>query len=256
MARGFSAVRASRTVQRAVTSVESMPPRGAPTSARPSGVSRRVRALILSVVLLTALGCGGRDETARRRGDIVTSEIPYERINLSYPDELDPSPDDTILKVACRNYADFIVDYTLNDNVIILDDPGLLRSAELLDGPFGGSEAALLAEQTLLRHDEDPEAALEDLRSDSELDDEDLDEAEQYLAARALPPTEDAVDNYVVYVANTTIRAALVVRLPLRNDVVLSPSSHASGAPLATQLPDGSIVGIAESACLLDGDDA
>ena len=195
-------------------------------------------------------GCNGRDVTTRS-GGVVASEIPYERINLADPGFVEPDPDEMVLQVACRNYPDYLDDISLNRQVVILDDPGLLRSAELLHGDFSGRDVPLLAEQAVLDYEGDQEAALAQLQSDPDLDERDIEEATRYLDARALPPTEGAAASYVVYAVNVTLSRARIVRLPLGNPVTRVDHSG-TGSSLRTQLPSGRVVAISESACMTD----
>jgi hypothetical protein len=156
--------------------------------------------------------------------------------------------DPAIEAALCRNYHDWLDDRTLTTDLVVLDDPGLLRSAELLDNEFAGDEVALEAESLVVRGDgpADIEAAL----LDGDWSPRELDRADRYLELRAQRPSADASRSYVTYIASRSTSVALVVRLAIDSDAerVERPAMTRIG-DLAAGLPDGSSVRMNESIC-------
>lgn len=156
--------------------------------------------------------------------------------------------DPAIEAALCRNYHDWLDDRTLTTDLVMLDDPGLLRSAELLDNEFAGDEVALEAESLVVRGDgpADIEAAL----LDGDWSPRELDRADRYLELRAQRPSADASRSYVTYIASRSTSVALVVRLAIDPDAerVERPAMTRIG-DLAAGLPNGSSVRMNESIC-------
>lgn len=163
------------------------------------------------------------------------------------------SPSDAFVAAACRNYGLWLEDVSLDTDVVILNDPELYRSAELLDGDFSYSDAALDAEQ-LSVEGESAEEVIVSLRESGSSDD-DLEVAQSYLEARATPPSSDVLDRYVVYAANQTLRTAFVARMAIEPEAELVEPTASVVRTIDVILGNDTRVEVAEESCLdLSGD--
>jgi hypothetical protein len=136
-----------------------------------------------------------------------------------------PEPDvpDNVRAAACRAYGDWLTDIALRPDVRILDDLGLLRSAELLDGAYSGEEVAAEIERLLIDEDGDQTAALARL-AEGDWGGRARETAAAYLDDRGKDPSAEAADRCVIYMVPTTIDSVvtvaqvLIVRLEINPD--------------------------------------
>lgn len=157
-------------------------------------------------------------------------------------------PPDAQRAAACRNYHDFLHDRAMGPDLVIVDDPGLVRSAELLDGEWAGDGVALDAETFLVQAGNLPEALAR--IEDEEWSAADRENADRYLTARAQSPSAGALDHYVIYMATRTTSSSLVVRLAVDPEAEqISKPRFTRIGDISVRLPDGSAVRINESLC-------
>lgn len=180
----------------------------------------------------------------------VGTVIEAERFVLRVPEHLDDVPDG-LRAAVCRNYRDFLHDVTLNPDLRIIDDPGLLRSAELLRDEFKGSDVALEIERLMLDENLTSTGDIERALKDDSWSDQDLDVAADYIAARAEPPSSDAEENFVVFEAPVTMDEAVIARLEVApsRELIDEPSVNRLEGGIAVEIPDGSVVGVDTSLC-------
>jgi hypothetical protein len=157
------------------------------------------------------------------------------------------NPSDAILAATCRNYSDWLSDTTLTPTLLILEDPGLLRSAELLEGDFQGDRAALEAER-LITEGLDRAAVLEEMRGDNSTASE-LATASRYLDSRNEPPALDAAERYVLYMADVTTKSTVIARLAIDPDREQRRKPISRTGDITVGLPDGTTVSVSESKC-------
>jgi hypothetical protein len=157
-----------------------------------------------------------------------------------------PAP---IRAAVCRNYHDFLDDRTMRPELVIVDDPGLIRSAELLDGPYAGDQVALDTEVLYVRAGRDSFGALLQMHEDG-WSDADIEHGRRYLAVRNDPPSAGAADRYVVYTTKASTWSALMVRLAVEPEAELVPKPMLDRiGDISVQLPDGSMARVNESLC-------
>ena len=179
----------------------------------------------------------------------VGTILRRDRFTLDHPETTLQEPSDEIRAAACHNYNDWLDDVTLNpDLVLVTPDSGLLRSAELLDGEFQATPVVLEAERIAAAIDGRQDAV--DRMGSDDWSDAELEEAERYLEARSLPPSPGTRERYVFYIANVTTRSLVLARLEVdpEHEIRNRPSLTRTG-DISVGLPDGSIVGVNESAC-------
>lgn len=179
----------------------------------------------------------------------VATIVSGERIVTDEIHEEPPDPPAALRAAACRNYRNFVEDRALGPELAIVDDPSLLRSAELLDGAWAGDPVALDAETFLLQEGDVT-------RARSRMADEDwpmahIRRADRYLADRARTPTAGAEDRYVVYTASQTRTRRLLVRLAVDPEAERfeQPRFDHGVDGIEIRMPDGSIVVVDESRC-------
>ena len=175
--------------------------------------------------------------------------IDAEWVALRDPERLDNVPD-PMRAAACRNYRDFLNDVTLVPELTILDDPGLLRSAELLSEDFKDMDVALEVERLLLAEDLSAGEIVPAL-GEADWSQQDLEVAARYIEARAKPPSADADEKFVVFQTPVTIDTAVVARLEVapRRELIDEPSVNRFELGLGVELPDGSRVAVDTSLC-------
>ena len=231
-------------------------PVGTPAPPRPpvdvgQAVGRLLPVVVAAGVLFVFIARGGGTDAVvgpEDRPFYVATIVGGDRIETDGPSREPVDPPAALRAAACRNYRDFLDDRSLGTELAILDDPGLLRSAELLDGAWANDAVALDAE-TFLNQQGDVAGARARM-ADDEWPAADVDRAERYYAARALPPTAGAADRYVVYATSHTTSRRLVVRL------AIDPSAETFREPRSTRvgdieirMPDGSVMVVDDSSC-------
>jgi hypothetical protein len=204
------------------------------------------RALLWSLAALATVGCaeprGSVDADAD--GFRVVTEIHAEMSLVPNPDDIVHEAADVagpVLAAACQNY------------LRLLDDPGLIRSAELLDGEFD-ADRFVAVEQAVGQVGTDVSRVTDHLRAqegESSLSDAQI---ESYLIARAQPPTPTAANRYVVYMTARTTTVTRIVRLRVPTERRRSDSASRT-IEVVVELPDGSVVGIDERLCRPGDDD-
>lgn len=180
----------------------------------------------------------------------VATVIGMERPDFGYEDlERLAQPPDDVRAAVCRNYRDFLDDVTLEADLVIIDDPWLVRSAELLDGAYAGDQVALDAETFLVQGQGNRSLALERMR-DEDWSSADIDHAQRYYQDRAAPPSAAALNRYVVFMASTTTTAGVVARLAVdpEGELISKPTLDHIG-DISVRLPDGSSVAVRDSLC-------
>jgi hypothetical protein len=184
------------------------------------------------------------------RGPFFVGTVIVDRsISLGSPDEDFSDRTDAVLAAVCHNYFDWLSDVTLNTDVVILEpSDGLVRSAELLDGQVEPNAAVLEAERlavTGLTRTEILEQMPQDDWSQAERR-----EADEYLRARAQPPSPSSRDRYVFYVAEHTTRSVVLFRLEVDLHEEIRHRGISTAGDLSLALPgDDTVYGINESVC-------
>lgn len=163
------------------------------------------------------------------------------------------TPSDAFVAAACRNYGLWLEDVSLGTDVVVLSDPELYRSAELLDGDFSDSDVVLDAEQLTVEGNS-PDEVIALLRDDGASDDE-LELAQRYLDERADQPSSDVRERYVVYATNATTITAFIARLAIDPDAERVEPTPSSVGTIDVTLSSDTRVEVAEELCLdLSGD--
>jgi hypothetical protein len=157
-----------------------------------------------------------------------------------------------VLSAACWNYVQWAEDRVSSPDLEILNDAGLLRSAELLAGTYVSVPVAFEAENVLAHRASyrqvDDTSIVEQLRDDGASPAE-LADAERYLRARREPPSEDAADRYIVLRTELTAKTVITVRLEVPQPIELIKRPGSTIGDFSVRLPDGDTLGINESAC-------
>lgn len=180
----------------------------------------------------------------------VATVIGMERPDFGYADlERLAEPPEDVWAAVCRNYRDFLDDVTLEADIVIIDDPWLVRSAELLDGAYAGDQVALDAETFLVQGQGSRSLALERMR-DEDWPSADIAHAQRYYQDRAAPPSAAALNRYVVFMASRTTTAGVVARLAVdpEGELISKPTLNHIG-DISVRLPDGSSVAVSDSRC-------
>lgn len=210
-----------------------------------------VPVLVGAGVLLVLIGRGAGVNSVVGPDDrpfYVATVVSGDRIAAGGPSEELPEPPARLRAAACRNYRDFLENRTLGPELAIVDDPGLQRSAELLDGVWASDSVAIDAETFLVQ--EGDVAGARARLADEDWPAADIDRADRYFAARSQRPTAGAADRYVVYTTSQTRSRRLVVRLAVDPDAELSTKPRYNrGHDLKIQMPDGSVTVVDESLC-------
>ena len=140
------------------------------------------------------------------------------------------SEEDLQMLAFCVNAVDWMIDQTLDLPVIVATDPALVRAAELAADPRG-SEAELIAEieTEYWRRDGDLQA-LERSR-DGITDPVGREAVSSYLDERSEPPSDDALERFVVYAASDTTFEQVIMYLDRRERVSPGTLAVAGRAP-------------------------
>ena len=142
-----------------------------------------------------------------------------------------------------------MTDIITSDDLQIVTDDGLLRSAELLDGEFADDGVARDVED-MLTNGVSQWSIIEQRLSDIGTDDAALERAKDYFDARALQASPRADEFYVVYVVKKLLRQLEVVRRSVYPIPVVETSER---RVMELQRADGSSVGIEATWCANHG---
>lgn len=217
-----------------------------------SGVRRFLGILAIAASLILLWSMFFRDPPAYRLGDgpfYLAVRVPGERIrvdSVAEPADDREVPSD-LAAIACRVYEGWLRDEVVGLDVVIVDDPRLVRSAELLDGTYRVSESAVRAE-VLHREGLSQQEILQELK-DEGLGASELSEAQQYLVDVSEPPSSIAQERYGAYLVSATSSMRLLTTIDVGEVVqVANPRSRVHAIPIA--LPDGRVVGVSDELCV------
>jgi len=120
-------------------------------------------------------------------------------------------PHALLLSAACWTYEAYIDDSIVGPDFNVVQDAGLLRSAELLDGAYAREPVAFEAEDLLMKRG-NTSAVIEAFRGEG-VPAASLEIAAQYLRERAEPPSPNAATVYVIVQAQMTGQTVITIRL-------------------------------------------
>lgn len=145
----------------------------------------------------------------------------------------EPSDDvpPAVQAAACRSYGDWLDQIATSPDVVIVDDPGLLRSAQLLAGDvYRGEDVTAEVERLLIDEDGDPARALDRLAED-DWSHQARETAAAYLDDREMDPSPGVEDRYVTYMVQPTSPASC------SSDSRSTPTQRRSPAPPTASAP-------------------
>ena len=205
-------------------------------------------ALVVPLILAVAVAVSTRGtQVVRNDADIFYVAVEVDGGPLGVDGSSSAgAPPDAVVAAACRNYWDWLDDIVVDPSLAIVEDDSLVRAAELLDGPFTDDEVARDAEALRVRGEDAPGivAAL----ADDGVGADELAIAEDYLAALAAPPSDDARARYVTYVTSNSTSSRLLVYLDSSERALgRSPGSSILGIDVA--LPDGTSLVVDQQEC-------
>lgn len=149
------------------------------------------------------------------------------------------------LSAACQSFADAVADVTRSDDLVILDNSTLHRSAELLAGKYLGEPAALEMEDWLTRDEGAVEDALNEIGNEYGPSGREV--AAAYAADRLTPPSKEAETDFVVYLAARSNDEAVVVRRSVEPLTSVTNTAGRSGIELMRA--DGSTIAVDPAWC-------
>jgi len=149
------------------------------------------------------------------------------------------------LSAACQTLDDAITDFITSDDLQIVADDGLLRSAELLAGAFEDDVTALEVESFIVNGVVERQEIDERLNAQGKSDTERA-RGLAYLEARAMPPSEGSEERYVVYAVKKLLRRVQIVR---RSIFPLPTVDTTERRVVELLRADGSSIGVEAAAC-------
>lgn len=205
--------------------------------------------IILGVLVLST-SCTFDSDSSDEMPFQLTTESSGDELILDDIDEFIVTGDrisEQVLQAACQNYRDWLEDIALDPDVVILDDPSLLRSAELLAGEYSADPVATAIEELLIETGSEQEALrLLDVDGISESD---LDTARRYLRERHDEPSATARERFVVYLSNATPSIRRLTRLAVTPPVRVVAPSMTRIRDIRVLTEAGSLLGVSEELC-------
>lgn len=218
-------------------------------SNRNAGMAMSCMRLVVAVVLVCcAAGACGDDEAERSGPPFYLTTGHYMDAFTVDPPRLDDDVPREVRAAGCRAYGSWLDQTALRPDVRILDDPGLVRSAELLDGLYSGEEVAVEVERQLIDEDGDETRALAWL-AEHGWSRRSQETAAAYLEDRSGAPSEEAADRYVVYMVPSGLTSVLFVRLEIEPDYERYERTRSRVGAVGEELPDGTRFGVPEPDC-------
>jgi len=206
---------------------------------------RTVAALVAGVVVVSGCSLSNGQSDQAQGQFLLRSSFRADRILVGDDRVLRSEVTPSELSAACQSLSDAANDLTFGTDVIMVDSPELLRSAELLDGDFADVPSAFEFEELTLTGGLSAKAALTRIRESD--GDEAAEVAARYAMARSEPPSASAERGYVVYLAQRTTTQMDVVR---RSVEPVSMSSSVDGwGRVGLRRFDGTDIGIEPKWC-------